>query len=81
MLHAHLTHEYRRNNKDKTKNDTDLKYEISKMWKNKVSKFYIVPAVIGNLGMVSQNISRYLEIIGFDGLKKLKFFCWEKLEF
>ena len=81
MLHAHLTHEYRRNNKDKIKKDTDLKYEISKMWKNKVSQFYIVPAVIGNLGMVSQNISRYLEIIGFDGLEKLKFFCWEKLEF
>ena len=81
MLHAHLTHEYRRNNKDKIKNDTDLKYEISKMWKNKVSKFYIVLAVIGNLGMVSQNISRYLEIIEFDGLEKLKFFCWEKLEF
>ena len=44
------------------------------MWKNKVSKFYIVPAVIGSLGMVSQNINRYLEIIEFDGLEKLKFF-------
>lgn len=49
------------------------------MWKNKVSKFYIVPAVIGSLGMVSQNINRYLEIIEFDGLEKLKFFCREKL--
>ena len=49
------------------------------MCKNKVSKFYIVPAVIGSLGMVSQNINRYLEIIEFDGLEKLKFFCREKL--
>ena len=49
------------------------------MWKNKVSKFYIVPAVIGSLGMVSRNINRYLEIIEFDGLEKLKFFCREKL--
>lgn len=49
------------------------------MWKNKVSKFYIVSAVTGSLGMVSQNINRYLVIIEFDGLEKLKFFCREKL--
>ena len=47
---------------------SDLKYEISKMWKNEVIKVYIVLVVIGALGMVSKNITRYLEIIGFDGL-------------
>ena len=41
------------------------------MWKNEVSKVYIVPVVIGALGMVSKNISRYLEIIGFDRMEKL----------
>ena len=38
------------------------------MWKNEVIKVYIVLVVIGALGMVSKNITRYLEIIGFDGL-------------
>ena len=38
------------------------------MWKNEVIKVYIVLVVIDALGMVSKNITRYLEIIGFDGL-------------
>ena len=52
------------------------------MWKNEVTKFYIVQAVIDALGMVSKNISRYVEIIGFDGLKNFrKHICWEQLQF
>ena len=40
------------------------------MWKNEITKDYIIPVVIGALGMVSKNITRYVEIIGFDGLEK-----------
>ena len=32
--------------------ENDFKYEILKMWKNEVTKVYIVPVVIGTLGMV-----------------------------
>ena len=45
------------------------------MWKNEVTKVYIVLVVIGALGMVSKNIGRYLEIIGFSGLEKLQKTC------
>ena len=45
------------------------------MWKNEVAKVYSVSFVIGALGMVSKNISRYLEIIGFNGLEKLQKIC------
>ena len=45
------------------------------MWKNEATKVYIVPIVIGASVMVSKNISRYLEIIGFDGLEKLQKSC------
>ena len=45
------------------------------MWKNEVTKVYIVLVVIGALGMVSKNIGRYLEIIGFSGLEKLHKTC------
>ena len=48
-----------------------LKYEILKTWKDEVTKIYIVPVVIGVSGMVSKNITRHLEIIGFDWLEKL----------
>ena len=61
--------------KDTVTNYTDLKYEILKMWKNEVTKVYIVPVVSGALGMFSKNISRYLEITGFDGLEKLQKAC------
>ena len=61
--------------KYKVKNYTNLKYDILKMWKNEVAKVYIVSFVIGALGMVSKNISRYLEIIGFNGLEKLQKAC------
>ena len=44
--------------KDKLKNYTDLK-----MWKNEVTKVYIVLVVIGTLGMVSKSISKFLEVI------------------
>ena len=57
------------------KNYTDLKYESSKIWNNEVTKVYIAPVLIGALVMVSQNITRYLEIIGFDGLEKLQSAC------
>ena len=57
------------------KNYTDLKYESSKIWNNEVTKVYIAPVLIGALVMVSQNITRYLEIIGFDGLEKLQRAC------
>ena len=61
--------------KNKVKNYTDLKYEMLNVWKNEVTKVNIVPVVIGALRMVSKNISRYLEIIGFDGLEKLLKAC------
>ena len=41
--------------KKKVKHYTDYKYEVLEMWKNGVSK---------------ENIGKYLEIIGFDGLEK-----------
>ena len=56
---------------DKVKNYT----EIFKMQKNEVTKVYIAPIVIGALGTVSKNISRYLETIGFDRSKKLQKAC------
>ena len=47
------------------------------MWKNELTKVYIVPVVVGALGLVSKNITRYLKIIGLDGLEKLhKTFLW-----
>lgn len=42
------------------------------MWKNEITKDYIIPVVIDALGMASKNITRYVEIIGFDGLEKLQ---------
>ena len=45
------------------------------MWKNEVTNAYILPFVIGALGMVSKNISRYLEIVGFDGVEKPQKLC------
>ena len=56
--------------KEKVKHYTDYKYEVLEMWKNEVSKVYIVPIVVGALGMILKNIGKYLEIIGFDGLEK-----------
>ena len=61
--------------KNKIKNYTDLKYEILKMWKDEVTKIYIFQVVIGVLGLILKNITRYLEIIGFDGLEKLQKVC------
>lgn len=47
------------------------------MWKNELTKVYIVPVVVGALGLVSKNITRYLKIIGLGGLEKLyKTFLW-----
>ena len=39
------------------------------------TKVYIVPVAIGNLGIVSKNISRYLRIIEFDGYEKFQRAC------
>ena len=39
------------------------------------TKVYIVPVAIGNLGIVSKNISRYLRIIEFDGFEKFQRAC------
>ena len=36
------------------------------MWKNEATEVYVAPVVIGALGMILKNISKYLEIIGFD---------------
>ena len=47
------------------------KKEKDKVQKNEVTKVCNVPAVIGALGMVLKNVSRYLEITGFNGLEKL----------
>lgn len=41
-----------------------------------VTKFFIVPVVIRALGMVSKSISKYLKIIGFDGLEKFQNTCF-----
>ena len=41
--------------KDKLKGYTDLKYGIINMWKNEVIKGYIVPVVIGALGVVKKH--------------------------
>ena len=43
---------------------------------NEVTKLYIVPVVVSTLGLVLKNISRYLEITGFDGLEKLQKACF-----
>ena len=61
--------------KGKVNNYTDLKYEILEMYRNEVTKVYIVLVVTGALGMVSRNISRYLVIIRLDGLEKLQKAC------
>ena len=58
--------------KEKVKHYTDYKYEVLEMWKNEVIKVYIVPIVIGALGIILKNIGRYLEIIGFHELEKLQ---------
>ena len=44
-------------------------------WKNQIATVCFVLVVIGALGMVSKNISKYLEIIGFNGLEKLQKAC------
>ena len=48
--------------KDKVKNNTELKHEILKMWKNEVTKIYILLVVIVALGSVSKNKRRFLEM-------------------
>ena len=60
-----------REEKDRVKYYTDLKYKILKVWKIELTKVYIDAVVIGASGMVSKIISRYLEIIGFDASEKL----------
>ena len=46
------------------------------MMKYGVTKFFIVPVVIRALGMVSKSISKYLKVIGFDGLEKFQNTCF-----
>lgn len=45
------------------------------MLKNEVTKVYIVPVLVGALRIASKNISRYVEMDGFDGLEKLQKVC------
>ena len=51
--------------KEKFEYYTDLKYERLKVWNTEVTKVYIIPIVIGALGIVTKNIVEYLEKIDF----------------
>ena len=51
--------------KEKFEHYTDLKYELLKVWNTEVTKVYIMPIVIGALGIVTKNVAKYLEKINF----------------
>ena len=62
--------------KEKFEHYTDLKYELLKVWNTEVTKVYIIPIVIGALGIVTKNIVKYLEKIDFKpGLEPLQKAC------
>ena len=62
--------------KEKFEYYNDLKYEVIKVWKSEVTKVYIIPIVIGALGTVTKNITKYLENIDFEsGLETLQKAC------
>ncbi|XP_065055325.1 uncharacterized protein LOC135683870 [Rhopilema esculentum] len=55
---------------------TDLKYELLKVWNREITKVYIIPIVIGALGIVTNNVAKYLEKIDFKcGLDPLQKAC------
>ena len=65
-------------NKDKEmfEHYTDLKYALLKVWNTEIIKVYIIPIVIGALGVVTKNVSKYLEKIDFKpGLEPLQKAC------
>lgn len=62
--------------KEKFEHYTDLKYELLKVWNTEVTKVYIIPIVIGALGIVTKNVEKYLEKIDFKpGLDPLQKAC------
>ena len=62
--------------KEKFEHYTDLKYELLKVWNTEVTKVYIIPIVIGALGIVTKNVAKYLEKINFKpGLDPLQKAC------
>ena len=62
--------------KEKFEHYTDLKYELLKVWNMEVTKVYIIPIVIGALGIVTKNVAKYLEKINFKpGLDPLQKAC------
>ena len=62
--------------KEKFEYYNDLKYEIMKVWSSEVTKVYIIPIIVGALGTVTKNISKFLEKIEFKpGLEPLQKAC------
>ena len=49
--------------KEKFEYYIDLKFELLKVWNTEITKVYIIPIIIGALGMVTNNIVKYLEKI------------------
>ena len=45
--------------KEKFEHYTDLKYELLKVCNTEVTKVYIIPIVIGALGIVTKNVAKY----------------------
>ena len=63
--------------KEKFEHNTDLKYELLKVWNREITKVYIIPIVIGALGIVAKNVAKYLEKIDFKpGLDPLQKACF-----
>ena len=62
--------------KEKFEHYTDLKDEILKVWNTEVTKVFIIPIVIGALGIVTKNVAKYFEKIDFKpGLDPLQKAC------
>eukprot|EP00795_Rhopilema_esculentum_P013890 gene13890-biopygen3805 len=62
--------------KEKFEHYTDLEYELLKGWNREITKVYIIPIVIGALGIVTKNDAKYLENIDFKpGLDPLQKAC------
>ena len=65
-------------NKEREKVDvyTDLKYEILKCWKGEVKKAFIIPIIVGALGLVTKNLRPNLQKINVEmSIKQIQKAC------
>ena len=54
----------------------DLKFELRTAWKTEIKNVYILPIVIGALGIITKNVVKYLQKIDFKpGIEPLQKAC------